>query len=151
MPPASAKPRFEPPINWWKLDSTERAETLTVLAEWVPELVRRYGVTDQYVPPCWFRHEALVQELLALYQYRNQQQFLPVAPPSAPLDFHYQFQLALTRLRMWVGVSGCNGAEHLETPVQQWTVDTTVRASRWAVEIDEYVKEIYSSVEGNLQ
>lgn len=139
-PPAAPKPVFEPPIDWWRLDAEERTETLSVLFEWVPELVRRYGLTDAVVPPCWYRHEALIQELLALYQYRQQQQFLPAAPPSAPLDFHYQFQLVIGRLRSWVGQAGCNTSEHMETTVQSWADPGQPRAAAWDVDAYTYLE-----------
>ncbi len=139
VPPAPVKPVMEAPINWWRLDSEERAETLGVLLEWVPELVRRYGLTDQVVPPCWYRHEALIQELLALFQYRNQQQFLPVAPPGAPLDFHYQLQLLMQRLRGWVTMSGCNAGEHEDTRLPVWADPSSARHALWEEEAIEYI------------
>lgn len=142
VPPAPPKPVFEPPINWWKLDAEERTETLEVLFDWVRELVRRYGLRDSEVPPCWYRHEAMVQELLALFQYRNQQQFLESAPPGAPIDFHYQLQLALGRLRSWTGVTGCNGAEHLATPIQQWADTANPKSQEWEAKAFMYLQEL---------
>lgn len=136
MPPAIA------PINWWKLDPIERKETLELLAEWVPELVRRYTLNDQIVPPCWFRHEPLVQELLALYQYRNQNQFLPFAPPVAPKEFHYELQLAIGRLRSWVMLTGCNIAEHFEGKIQPWAMDGGAPAALWRTGIDDHITEV---------
>lgn len=132
------KARYASPVDWWALDGMERAEMLGVLAVWVPKLVRWFGLRDDTVPPCWFRHDALVQELLALYQYREQQQVLPAAPPSAMLDFQVQLQLALARLRGWVGVTGCNAREHTDTPVPVWVGDVVVH-SRWRVEVDEVI------------
>lgn len=130
------------PINWWRLDDEERAETLEVLSEWVPELVRRYGLRDSVVPPCWFLHEALVQELLALFQYRNQQQVEPTAPPSAMLDFHYQFDLAIRRLANWTTSTGCNSAEHHDTTPAVWVVPGSVRNSTWVIDFEDYVKTV---------
>ncbi len=142
MAPASAVPSPPAlPINWWRLDIEEQAETLEVLVEWVPELVRRYGLSDAYVPPCWYEHEALVQELLALFQYRNQQQFNEALgpPPSAPLDYHYQQQLALTRLRFWAAMTGCNSAEHFPAQVQSWADLSSVRAAMWETTVSDAI------------
>ncbi|WP_336652984.1 MULTISPECIES: hypothetical protein [unclassified Leucobacter] len=136
-----AKPGYEPPINWWRLDAEERTEILEVLVSWVPELCRRYGLTDAIIPPCWYRHEPLIQELLAFYQYRNQMQFLESAPPNAPLDVHYQLQLLLGRLRSWVSQSGCNAAEHMDTPVQPWVAEDDARAATWEVEAFQYLEK----------
>lgn len=142
MTPAPVKPVFEPPINWWRLDPQERTETLAVLFDWVPELVRRYGLTDSTVPPCWYRHEAMVQELLALFQYRNQLQYLEVGPPNAPIDFHYQFQLALGRLRSWNQSAGCNTAEHQETPIQPWAAVGNPKAGEWEAKAFMHLEEL---------
>lgn len=142
-PVAAPEPaKLATPVNWWKLDVEERAETLEVLQKWVPQLVRSYGLKDSVVPPCWWKHEALVQELLALFQYRNQQQVLPVSPPSAMLDFHYQFDIARRRLAEWTGMTGCNSAEHFETSQQMWVVPGTVQRSQWEVEFDEHIDQV---------
>lgn len=141
VPPAAEKPVYAPPINWWKLDAEERTETLQVLFEWVPELVRRYGLRDSTLPPCWYKHEAMIQELLALFQLRNQQMFLPIAPPSAPSDFHYQFQLFQGRMLTWNHMSGCNGSEHNDTVVQLWADPYKPAAAAWDVDAHEYVME----------
>lgn len=140
-PPAPAKPVYEPPINWWRLDAEERTEMLEVLFLWVPELCRRYGLIDAIIPPCWYRHEPLIQELLAFYQYRNQMQFLETAPTIAALDVHYQLQLVISRLRSWVLQTGCNAAEHAETPVQSWAAEGTAQAAAWEVETFEYLEK----------
>lgn len=142
---------YAAPINWWRLDAEERVETMTVLTEWVPELVRRYGLQDAIIPPCWFRHEAMIQELLALFQYRNQLQFLPAAPPGAPLDFHYQLQLVMQRMRSWTGMTGCNGGEHEPTRVQSWADPQMVNGAKWATAISDYLLEqeqVWKSEEG---
>lgn len=145
QPPATKTPipeaasAYEPPVNWWRLDAQERAETLGVLFEWVPELVRRYGLRDSEIPPCWFRHEAMVQELLALFQYRNQQQFTPGANPGAANDFHYQFQLFLQRMRSWAGTTGCRTGEHNPTVLQAWADPANSSSAVWQVSAEEYL------------
>lgn len=142
-PAAGVPTKLAAPIDWWRLDDEERAETLSVLIEWVPELVRRYGITDQAIPPCWYRHENLVQELLALFQYRNQQQFLDIAPPSAPIDFHAQFALFLARVRVWNQATGCTAVDHFETAVQPWaSIVSTDAAAAWWTSATDYVQEI---------
>lgn len=52
-PPRSGVPPLPPPIspiNWWKLDDEERQEVLELLSVWVPELVRRYALTEIVTP-----------------------------------------------------------------------------------------------------
>lgn len=134
VPSAPVKPKLAAPIDWWKLDPLERIEVLQVLIEWVPELVRRYLLKEAVIPRCWHQHEPLIQELLALFQYRNQQQFLPIAPPSAPLDFHYQFQLAIGRMRSWTQQAGCRGRDHFPTEPVDWANPATGHGAKWPIE-----------------
>lgn len=136
-----AVPAAIAPINWWRLDPEERTETLTTLAVFVPELVRRYALSDQILPPCWYRHEPLVQELLALYQYRNQNQFLPTAPPVAPKEFHFELQQVIARLRSWVAQTGCNIAEHNEDRVQSWALPGGSAGALWQTEVEDFINE----------
>lgn len=141
VPPKEPEPQVlvPPPIDWWKLDAQGRAETLGILLRFVPELVRRYALRDSEVPPCWFKHEPLIQELLALYQYRNQQQFLPISPAGAPLDFHYNFQLAIGRLTSWTARHGCRMGEHFPTDLAAWVDPDLEKPLEWAIEAEEYV------------
>lgn len=134
-PQASAAPL---PINWWKLHNDERVESLETLMAWVPELVRRYSLTAQLVPPCWYLHDSLVQELLALFQFRNQMQFnLALGPPpSAPLDFHVQFKLWRDRMREWVTDSGCVQGRHEAPRVQTWAQPGTVEHASWSTDVE---------------
>jgi len=61
------------------------------LGEWVSWFVGRYQLADE-VPPCWPRHPALVDELIALWYYHQEVtrpsirlvQPDPVGSPSAP-------------------------------------------------------------------
>lgn len=140
--PPPESPIIPAPIDWWKLDQQERGETLVVLGEWVRKLVRSYALPDQVVPPCWYEHESLVHELLALFQYRNQQQFTDVAPPSAPLDFHQQLNLSVARLRGWVSAAGCSSAEHFPAAPAVWAAPGVAGAT-WTVRFDEDLQSGY--------
>lgn len=136
------EPQVAAAIDWWKLDDQEQAEILGVLLRWVPELARRYGLMEQVIPPCWYKHEPLIQELLALYQYRNQQQFLPVAPPSAPLDFHYSFQLAIGRLTYWAALTRCNQRQHNATRIPGWAAAGSTENAEWVIDAEYEVEQM---------
>lgn len=147
-PAVPAKPAYASPVNWWTLTGDERAMTLEVLREWVPELVRRYdGLLEQVIPPCWWRHEPMIQELLGLFQYRNQQQVLPTAPPGAMQDFHYQFDLSIRRLRSWTAEAGCTSANHEEIRVPRWADPSTVEHARWAALLEEEIENTRQGAE----
>lgn len=131
MPPLS-------PIDWWVLDRVERADTLRVLSVFVPELVRRYGLGDSVVPPCWYQHEALIQELLGLFQLRKQAHFLESAPATSPNDFHVQLHMWVARMRAWVADSGCNAAQHHSPSLPSWVVPGQ-RQALWETDVHEFI------------
>lgn len=135
--------KFEPPINWWTLNHDDRVEVLMTLVQWVPELVRRFGLPEKVVPPCWYQHESLIQELLAFYQYRDQQQYHPEAPSGVGQDVMYQFQLTITRLRHWVEELGCTVRDHYPTRISHWA-DTGVSggAEDWEDKAIEFMHSL---------
>ncbi|WP_239684071.1 hypothetical protein [Leucobacter musarum] len=138
-----AKPAL--PIDWMALDTDERVEILqNVLGVWVPRMVREFGLNAQVVPPCWYRHPPMIHELLALYQYRQQQQFFEEmpGPASAGLDFQYQFWLWRSRMREWAGASRCNETQHNPHIVQEWADPNHVESATWGVGLDEHCHEL---------
>ncbi|MGO1571302.1 MAG: hypothetical protein ACTHYD_09575 [Canibacter sp.] len=138
--PLAEVPQARPPINWWKLNAHDRRDTLRLLTEWVPEFVRRYAIVDQVVPPCWYQHEALIQELLGLYQAREHAAFDEYAAPTAPNDFHYQLDLFKHRARGLVSQFGCNVAEHFETALPHWVLPGA-RSALWSDEVSAFIQE----------
>lgn len=142
LPPAiSPRPAPATPIDWMKIDVLEKQETLQVLLEWVPKFVVSYHLVEQIVPPCWYLHEAMIHEILAIFQYRQQQQFeLSLGPPpSAPIDFQYQLSLWTGRMRSLRGDSGCTSSNHIEVEHSYWADPATTQAAMWHARAQEYI------------
>lgn len=114
-----------PPVNWWLLSEDEKSLHLARVTNFTLRLVLSYGLGVEIIPPCWHQHEEMVQELLALTQYRNDQQFIPDQAPGAAIDFHEKFALWRQRMRQWVSEAGCKGNEHVVKPKPQWAVEDT--------------------------
>src|SRR5207245_238919 len=87
-----------PPRNWWRLTGGKRQgrdparDALKAMVPWVDWLVGRYGLAH-VVPPCWWAHEAMVEELSALvaawlgaYENPARRRWgrLARAPPAVP-------------------------------------------------------------------
>lgn len=139
---------YEPPVDWWRLDDAERGETLAVVAEFTGELARMYGLREAVLPPCWYLHSAIIQELLALFQYRNQQQYLPISPPGAAIDFHIQLSACLTRLRSWVLQSQCNQREHNASEFSVWARTGSDAARSWQENFEMYLTQMRGHITG---
>ena len=55
------------PIDWARLSAEHAAQVWLDLDEWVRWLVTRYALDHRDVPPCWYAHGDLVEELTALW------------------------------------------------------------------------------------
>jgi hypothetical protein len=98
------------------------------LGKWVSWFVDRYHLAD-VVPPCWPRHPALVDELIALWYYHQEvtRPFAaePAGPPddaSVPASAYWEWHEARWRWTQgapWTA-SGCQecvtGHRHVEEP-----------------------------------
>ncbi|MFT4188521.1 MAG: hypothetical protein QM621_08055 [Aeromicrobium sp.] len=109
------------PVDWRELeaapDQTAAARTWRDLGAWVVWLTGRYALKRVLVPPCWYLHGALVEELTALWgawltMYDRTQ------PASSMIVWHREYEWARVRLREWVGEAGC-GTEQNHTPDEQ--------------------------------
>lgn len=124
-PIAPPLPALTPPVNWWLLSDAEKAIHLARVTNFTLRLVVSYHLGTEIVPPCWHRHDEMIQELLALNQYRNDQQFIPEQAPGAAIDFHEKFAAWRERMRRWVAEAGCKGNDHMGKPAAQWAVQDT--------------------------
>ena len=91
-------------------------------------MIHVHQLPPSVVPPCWYRHPALVQELYALYAiyaiaYSRTDQ------GSGPLGFLERFTLAKARLRDVTTGAGCNARMH-SAPATA-TVLTDTAADHW--------------------
>jgi len=133
---------LNPPIDWWKLSQAERRAQLNRVWSFTQRLVRSYRLPGEIVPPCWFRHEEMVQELMALMQYRNEQQFIEQQSPGAALDFHYQLGLWTARMRAWTLEAGCKPNEHLTKALPMWVVPHSSAATTAEMVFDELLQQM---------
>jgi hypothetical protein len=131
---------LNPPIDWWMLSESERRAQLNRAWSFTQRLVRYYRLPGEIVPPCWFRHDEMVQELLALMQFRNEQQFIEQQSPGAALDFHHHLGLWITRMRGWVLEAGCKPNEHLEKAHPMWVVPDSSAAVAVERDFDELLR-----------
>jgi len=66
----SSSPELQDPAPWNLKDGTQkqRRKILSQLFDWIGWYNEIYpGVEEHVIPPCWFRHSAVVQELVAVF------------------------------------------------------------------------------------
>ena len=113
------------PVNWFEPDPASAAQAWADLGIWVDLFRAELGFDQRVVPPCWYRHTAIVNLLSALrdhwvgaYQGGNL---------SGPAEWHRSLIPLERRLRDWAARTGCTGEEHRPDPV----FDTPAVSADW--------------------
>jgi hypothetical protein len=107
------------PVDWNRLTADDGPLVWAALETWVRWLVARYGLDHRDVPPCWFRHGALVEELSAL-RSAHLEAFHPAKSPAGPAEWHTTFGNARTRMRDWAARTGCKTGLHRDDVPAPW-------------------------------
>jgi hypothetical protein len=107
------------PVCWRTLPADSAAEEWQTLRDWVGWLVDRYSLDHRVVPPCWYQHGALVEELSALHSLW-QACFTRGAAASEPAAFHEHLALGLARLREWSARRACKPGLHRDEQPPLW-------------------------------
>lgn len=114
------------PVEWDSLDRAQARDEWDRLIGFVDWLVGRYGVAET-VPPCWYRHPAIVEELSALHAAWLGAYLDPHAPADAGVAWHDSLERVLQRLREW-DRTGCAGGSHRDDvplPAERHAADRT--------------------------
>ena len=107
------------PVDWARLTADEVALVWAALDNWVRWLVVRYCLDHRDVPPCWYRHCALVEELSAL-RSAHLDAFHPARMPTGPAEWHTTFGNARGRMREWAARTGCRPGQHRDDLPPPW-------------------------------
>ena len=82
---------FEGPIYWPTRDPDQVEFDWPCLAEWVNRLRARFPHMTARIPDCWYRHNDLVEALLALRDHERVS-YSSTAPASAAVEWHRAFR-----------------------------------------------------------
>lgn len=97
------------------LTHAARGTLLDDLAPWVDTLTRRFAMDVRTLPPCWDRHNGMVEVLAALRDYERGA-FVGTAPPTAAIDWLRAVRDALAFLRDLGALTQCAAREHRPDP-----------------------------------
>lgn len=126
------------PLDWSRLAADEAAEQWAALDRWVQRLVTRYALDGREVPPCWYRHGALVEELTGL-RGAHQVAWDPTQAASAASDWHRILWDTRVRLRDWLTRTGCTARSHRADTVNEWV--TTADGGDYAIGLAGFVRD----------
>lgn len=126
------------PTHWPSLLPDESRAAWAELRGWVESLVDRFGLETRVVPPCWYRHNTLVESLSALRDYERIC-FTPSASPTGAVDWFRALREIEHRMREACARTQCSVNEHRADPARAWMTDQ----APWQtfVEADLYIRE----------
>lgn len=111
-------------INWRELTDEDAAAKWEALRSWVEWFTTRYNIAVSVVPPCWWRHGTLVEELSALFT-AHLAAFDVSDAGFGPIGWHERLAIAVPRLSRAYG-GGCSSGHKTSKP-RRW-VDATDEA-----------------------
>jgi hypothetical protein len=110
------------PVMWDVLSPEGAAEQWRMLRAWVSWFRTRFGFDHRVVPPCWYRHDALVELLSALRDHWRAA-YDPLNSPTAASEWHRVLVQLEPRLREWAARTGCTPTEHRPDVLQAYSDD----------------------------
>jgi len=108
--------------HWPSLLPDEAGQAWADLREWVEHLVDRFALETRVVPPCWYRHNTLVEPLSALRDHERIS-FAPSASPTAGADWFRALREIEHRLTEACARTQCSVNEHRTDPPRHWQTD----------------------------
>lgn len=119
-PPTREDPSDQPErpgtIPWELLGASDYRAALTDLGSWLAWLVPTYRIPPSVVPPCWFLHAGLIEELGHLWTGWQVTRHPESGMGMVGLDWDGHRDRATGRLRELVATAGCNGTTHSAKP-----------------------------------
>lgn len=115
------------PWSWKKLNRKAAYQSWDAVGEFVEWLVKRFDLGD-VIPPCWWAHGAIVEELTALWAAWLAAYDHDEAEASAPIEWMEHLATCRGRLVEWDRM-GCAQRGHREGSPAAWTIDTAAFAA----------------------
>ncbi|QIZ97789.1 hypothetical protein [Leifsonia sp. PS1209] len=100
-------------INWRTLDDADAPQVWAELRDWVTWFTHRYNLPIRKIPPCWYKHGALVEELSAL-RTAWLVSFDSLDAGYGPIGWHERLAVAIPRLATWYNGECHNGHTELQ-------------------------------------
>lgn len=103
-------------IPWELLGARDYRAALTDLGSWLAWLVPTYRIPPSVIPPCWFLHPGLIEELGHLWTGWRVTQHPDTGVGMIGLEWDGHRERATGRLRELVATAGCNATTHSVKP-----------------------------------
>ena len=122
--------------HWPSLLPDDARQAWADLRDWVEALVDRFALETRVVPPCWYRHNTLVEALSALRDHERIC-FAPSASPTAAVDWFRALREIEHRLSEACARTQCSVNEHRPDPPRTWQTDQ----AQWQTFVEADVRD----------
>jgi hypothetical protein len=116
------------PVFLSSLTARERQRTLEHLRDWVANLVSRFSIEPRVIPPCWERHNGMVEALLALKDHERAS-YAETASPTSAVEWFRAFREVEARLVELSAQTQCSVHEHRANPQRAWALERPATAA----------------------
>jgi hypothetical protein len=111
----------------------------------VEALADRYDLDTRTIPPCWYRHNSIVETLSALHDFERIS-FDPNASPTGSMDFVRALRETEHRLVELSAKTQCSIHEHRTPPTQALVVDDEA----WSAFVDGDTRRRWTVLTGEV-
>jgi hypothetical protein len=122
------------PVNWRSVVSGDAGGRWSELRDWVDWFRLEFAFDHRVVPPCWYRHRALVSVLSALRDHWVSA-YDPLNTPVGASDWHRALMHLEVRLREWASRTGCTVGAHRPDVLAQYPDDTETWKAHVAADV----------------
>jgi len=111
--------QLDGPIHWPSLTADERAVRSDELRDWVERLVARFDIDVRVIPPCWQRHDGMIESLSALRDHERAS-YADTASPTAAVDWLRALREVELRLHELASKTQCTAQAHRDSVLRNW-------------------------------
>jgi len=111
--------QLDGPIHWPSLTAEERTVRSDELRDWVEKFGARFDIDVRVIPPCWQRHEGMVESLSALRDHERAS-YADTATPAAAVDWLRALREVEQRLHELASKTQCTAQAHRDSVLRNW-------------------------------
>jgi len=111
--------QLDRPVHWPSLTADERTVRSDELRDWVARLVARFDIDVRVIPPCWQRHNGMIESLSALRDHERAS-YADTATPTAPVDWLRALRDVELRLHELASQTQCTAQAHRDSVPRNW-------------------------------
>ena len=127
-------------VCWDDLPPDAYTNTLAELADWIGWLRSTYRIPATVLPPCWFTHPALREDIGHLWTGWLLTRHPDAGVGMIGLDWDQRREAAINRLREATAITGCTATRH-QTEPEPAAAQTNSAARLWRDHLDQQTRQ----------